>query len=209
MDIFDELARHTGHTNHELGVAAAPAAAPAPHTPKRRLTRRQVSDIARPIVERRGGTLTTIDGRSLTAVLANGHVEIRPGLEVVAFSGAGDSTGDAIGLAHELRAAFKAALKTPPLTQKIHVRHIGQPFAPIAAILDAHLPASAAWQVVWDGERASVSTDGGSIVVESGRPWGPYSTSGHAIPEVVHEAFDAVREPLYDRLLAKMSGRAA
>lgn len=202
MDIFDELARHTGHTNHELGVGAGPATTATPHTPKRRLTRRQVRDLARPIVERRGGTLTTIDGRSLTAVLANGHVEIRPGLECVAFSGAGDSTGDAIGLAHELRAAFKAALRS-------HVEHRGVRFGPIAEILDAHLPRSAAWRVEWDGEKAAVATDGGCFAIESGRPWGPYSTDDGPIPEVVREGFDAVRGPLYDRLLAKMSGRAA
>jgi hypothetical protein len=86
----------------------------------------------------------------------------------------------------------------------VSVEHIGVPDRELAAILDAHLPASADWRVVWHGDAASVRLDGGCFTIESGRVWGPYNTTG-PLPEVVREAFAAVRGPLYDRLLAKMS----
>lgn len=89
------------------------------------------------------------------------------------------------------------------------VEHVGQPFAPIAAILDQHLPSSTRWTVRWDGESAIVSTDGGSFTISSGSAWGPYAADDGAIAEVVHEAFRAVRGPLYDRLIDRMFGRPA
>ena len=87
-----------------------------------------------------------------------------------------------------------------------HVTHIGTPFAPIAKILDAHLPTTASWRVTWEGERASIETDGGSFTLASGTVWGPYWMCPGPAPEVVHEGFKAVRGPLTDRLLAKMCG---
>lgn len=90
------------------------------------------------------------------------------------------------------------------------ITHVGQPFAPIARILDAHLPATAHWTVEWDGESAVVSTDCGSFAIASGRVWGPSpTTAGTPIGEVVREAIAAVRGPLYDRLIDRMCGRSA
>lgn len=89
------------------------------------------------------------------------------------------------------------------------VEHHGVRFEPIAVILDAHLPNSAAWRVEWDGEVAHVITQGGGFDVESGRPWGPYCAVGGTVPPVVREAMRAVRGPLYDRLIARMCGRSA
>jgi hypothetical protein len=87
-----------------------------------------------------------------------------------------------------------------------HVTHIGTPHREMGAILDAHLPTTASWRVTWEGERASIETDGGSFTLASGTVWGPYWMCPGPVPEVVHEGFKAVRGPLIDRLLAKMAG---
>ena len=88
-----------------------------------------------------------------------------------------------------------------------HVTHIGTPFAPIAAILDAHLPAPGHWRVQWDGDYAYVSHDDSeaNFSVVNGRAFGPYWATG-LLPEVVMAGFTAVRGPLIDRLTAKMCG---
>jgi hypothetical protein len=87
-----------------------------------------------------------------------------------------------------------------------HVKHIGTPHREMGAILDAHLPTTASWRVEWEGETASIETDGGSFTLASGGVWGPYSTDDGPVPEVVRAGFKAVRGPLIDRLLAKMVG---
>ena len=89
-----------------------------------------------------------------------------------------------------------------------HVTHIGTPFAPIADILDAHLPEPGHWRVSWDGEHAYVSHDDndGTFTISSGTAWGPYWKEAGGCPEVVQDAFWRVRVPLTDRLIRKMCG---
>lgn len=87
-----------------------------------------------------------------------------------------------------------------------HVTHIGEPFAPIAVILDAHLPAPHEWHVTWAGEHAHVVTDGGAFTIESGRTWGPAAPTGRPLAPYVGEAFRAVGNALTDRLIRKMCG---
>jgi len=87
------------------------------------------------------------------------------------------------------------------------VTHIGKQQPEIAAILDLHLSHTVAWKVQWLGAETTVTGNGGSFTIASGRVWGPYSdTANGRVPEVVREAFAAVRGPLTDRLFAKMTG---